>query len=140
MRNLITTLVSFALLSIFGASSAFAGTEAFNSYKTTNEHGYRNTTINVDIDSSEYSVVDSQTIKIEADKGTTNIVNVSFDGDKFTGTGHSSNQVAVDPVVIGTYTSEYSTKTTNEAVSIDTEEYAKFNSHDYTHTVGSTTY
>lgn len=65
MRNLFARLVAFGV--ILSAGSATAGTEAFNSYKHTNEYGHRETTINVQQDNYTHSVIDSQTIKMEAE-------------------------------------------------------------------------
>lgn len=65
MRKLITGLAAFATLAA-STTPAFAGTEVFNSYKTTNEYGTRHTTINVDQDNYSKSVINSQSIKLEA--------------------------------------------------------------------------
>ena len=139
MRKFLSAIVTLILLSVFGAP-AFAGTEAFNSYKHTNEYGTRETTINIQQDNYTHSVIDSQSIKMEADLGDVNIVNISFDGDQFTGTAHSSNQRPVDPVVYGTYTSERTVSTSSEWVDVNTVESVTFDSSDYTHTVGSGSY
>ena len=137
MRNALAALVGFGLVSIFGTGAAFADTSTYNSYKNINEHGSRVTNIDVDVESKTLTVADSQSIKMEANLGDVNVVNIKFDGTNFTGSGHSSNNRPVDPVVYGSFSKERSVNTTTENVSIDTLETVNFNSHEYVHTVGT---
>lgn len=135
----IQTLISVALLSIFGATSAFAGTSAYNSYTTTNEWGARDTDINVNQVNVDASEINSQTVKFEADQGQVNSVNVSFDGSSFSGNAHSrdAGRGSDSAVVYGTSTTEQTFTTGVETVNVQTTESVTFDSHDYTHTVGS---
>ena len=65
MRRLFVGLVA---LGTVVATPAFAGTSAYNSYKTTNEVGHRQTTIDVHQENHSVSNIDSKSIKMEAFK------------------------------------------------------------------------
>lgn len=131
----ITTVAFATLLSLVGASSAFAGTEAFNSYKDTNEYGYRFTDIDVNQVNYEFSDITSTTIKLEADGGNRNKVSIEFDGHEFT--GDATSRGGDNPVVYGTTTTENTWSDSFETVNVNTTESVTFDSSDYTHTVGS---
>lgn len=134
MRNILTTVMS-AVLVLAGASSAFAGTEVFNSYKTTNEYGGRHTQIDVEQFNLDISKINSQSVKFEADKGLVNTANVKFNGDSFT--GNATSVGGEGSVAIGTAVEENTFSVSKENVNISTTEKVKFNSSDYTHTVGN---
>ena len=144
MRNF-TTLVSVALLSIFGFAgvASAGGTSTYNKYtNTVITGGTTQTSVDATRASQSITATDSTSIKVEAiaDLGDSNFATVNFDGTNFTANATSSNNRPVDPVAT-IYFSEVNshnlTKVT-ESADIHTFSSNKFHGTEYTHEVGTT--
>jgi hypothetical protein len=131
-----------AALAVIGvvasAGSAMADTSVTNTWNNRHDYngmGTRETTVNRMVTGSQIN--ESQSIKFVADKGTFNTVNIRFDGTKYTGSGTSSNQQPVDPVVYSSYVKQTENLQISETVNSFNNETYQFNANSYSHSVSA---
>lgn len=119
------------------ATPAFAGTSVTNStsIRKSSGTGHVNTTFTSNV--TGYQINQSQSLKMESYGGDVNIANVNFNGYKLTGNAHSSNNVPIDPVAIGTYSSQYERLNITETVNMNAVENYSFTEKVTDHTVSS---
>ena len=126
------------VIALTAAAPAFAGTSVTNSTTVRKVYGGTGSvTTNLNRVTSGVQINTSQSLKMEADGGTRNIVNVGFNGHKLTGTAHSSNTQPIDPYAIGTYSSQYERLNVTETLNVNAVETYNFRETMRDHTVSS---
>ena len=154
MRN-INVVAFVSALSLFVAPSvAFAGTEVFNRYSTTNTYnGYTETDVNVDVNtesvSTEHSVTESFSIKAEGtgNYSSSDVTASDYEDNYYYGDQESVNGGAwansyddtATTIVTGVEqtTVTFSRETSVEDIEVDTFSSSNFNGHEFEHTAGN---
>lgn len=116
--SIVTTLIAVL--------PAIAGSSVSNTRTHRVTRGTGSVVTNFSREASSIQVNKSQGIKMDAEGGDVNIVDVHFNGTNFTATGHSSNQVPVDPFVAATYTTQREIVRSNETLSQQAVENYRF--------------
>ncbi len=132
------TKVFIVIASIFTfPTAAMADTSTSNSWTTRTEsgHGWSETTGIREVRGSQ--VNESQSLKLEADKGDFNSASLRFDGRGFSGSASSSNQRPVDPVVYGSFVRQTENLQVFEKSTMNGGENYNFGTNTFTHSVGA---
>lgn len=153
MRNINVVAFISALSLVVAPTAAFAGTEVFNRYSTTNTYnGYTETDVNVDVYtesySTEHSVTESFSIKAEgtgdyvsSDAYASDYEGRYFYGDQesVTGGAWASGDDTATTIVTGVEqtTVTFSSESSVEDVTVDTFSSNEFNGHEFEHTAGN---
>ena len=133
----LSTLAIASVLVLGTAGAALAGSGVTNRHttRTTTGRGEINFT-NVEtysINQENYS----SALKMETYGGDVNISNVKFKNGEWSGSGHSSNNVVVDPVAKGAYSEQTETVVINGTSTADGFEVFDFTEVERTHSVES---
>jgi hypothetical protein len=114
------------ILTIGFASQAIAGSSVSNTRTHRVTKGTGSVVTNFHRQASGVQINRSNGLKIDAEGGDVNVVNLKFDGHKFTGSGHSSNNNPTDPFVAGVSTSQFEKVRFNETLNQRAVENYKF--------------